>query len=59
MNLKNKLKYTIIILLTSLSIFVVMFSIKTLIDMIIYNECLKQEPQVFLNHPVCKKYKNY
>lgn len=37
----------------------IILSIKTLIDMIIYNECLNQEPAAFINHPVCKRYKDY
>ncbi len=57
--MKRKLALVIIVLITSLSIILLIFSIKTLIDMIIYNECLKQEPSVFVNHPVCRRYKDY
>lgn len=58
-DLEDKLIISLVILGTGIGLFLLVISIKNVINMMIYNECLKQNPQVFLNHPVCKKYKDY
>lgn len=58
-DLKDKLIVALAILGTGIGLFLLVVSIKNVIDMMIYSECLKQDLQVFTNHPLCKKYKDY
>lgn len=58
-NIKDNLTLALIILATGIGLLLLVISIKNIIDMMVYSECLKQEPHVFLNHPICKKYRDY
>ncbi len=57
--MKDKAIFAVIFFLSAISAFIIVIVVKTLIDMMIFSECIKHDPQIFFNHPICSKYKDF